>query len=734
MTRKMARAVGIAAVVALGLLALASAAQAAEFGRCVSSPTGEYAIEGCTDQAAIPHSGSYEWEPPEGGFSAIFGTSVGETPSVKATTTCKAGTAAGTVSGPKTSQVVDTFTGCEGGGKQCHTLNTATAGEIRTFTLEGTLIEHGEKGLGGKEPEPGEVWNEFADQHGTEAPLVDTYLCEGLGYFLLKQWVGTSITPLNVMAGGFTQTYEPDRGEQGLLSTGCEKSNFTGCYWENASATFTSEDTIFAPEPFEIRTNEPPAEPPEAGTGAATEVTSETATVNGYVVPNGESVTECEFEFGPSEGGAHEERPCSSLPGSGHDRVQVSAQLPGGLVSNHEFFFRISATTKLGTSRGAWNTFTTLQSSASGETTGPMPATATDGELSVEASGGTGAVTIGQYGSEIGGPALAGGKGAYFQVYHSAGATFTTMKYSDCELGGEKTLWWDDPATGWEPIAEPTAVYDEATKCVTVTATETTRPSVAQLSDPRHVGGPAANEEFGKCEPAKDGHFEDAACTKEKFKEKGGVRSYKGKYEWLAAPVGCFAQKKGRYADSGCTTLDEKKNKPKGKYESGLNTFTGSGTSATLHVTGLPALECQSSTSTGSLRAPNETVQQITFSGCESSGAKCASAGQAAGTVVSEPLESYTYEESGKYLAALNGDPIMSFSCGNGTLTLSGGAAGGFSVPLNILGTTSEATFGPGDGEQLLQLEEVSGKSYPATITTVIKNVDAQAIELRAKP
>ncbi len=736
MTRKLARAVGIAAVVAFGLLALTSAVQAAEFGRCVSKSNGEYANEGCTDQAAAPHSGSFEWEAPESGFDATFGATVGETPSIPATTTCKEGTATGTVTGPKTSQVVDTFAFCEAGGKQCHTLNTATAGEIRTFTLEGVLIEHGEKGLSDKEPEPGEVWDEFANQHGAEAPLVDTYLCEGFGYFLLKQWVGASITPVNVMASQVTEDYEPERGEQGLLSTGCENSNFTKCYWENQAATLTSEATIFAPEPFEIRTDEPPAAPPEVATGAATEVTDETATVGGYIVPNGEPVTECKFEFGPGEGGAHEERVCSSLPGPGHSRVQVSAQLPAGLASNTEFFFRIAATTKLGTRRGSWSTFTTLQTSKTADTTNPaVPAKATDGQLSVEASGGTGGVTIGHYGEDIGGPALALAKGSYFQVYRSVGATFTKVEYSDCELGGAKTLWWDDPATGWEPITEPTAVYDEATKCVTVTATANSRPSIAQLSDPRHVGGPTASEEFGQCVPAKHGHFADLACTTEDVKEKNGIRSYKGKYEWHPAPVGCFALKHGRYANSECTSVDEKKGKPKGSYEQGQSTFTGSGGAATLVATGLTSITCQASSSTGAWREPNEALLQITFTGCTSGGAKCSSEGQqGAGTIVTEPLESYTYEEASRYYAAFAGSPIASFSCSGPRLTLSGATGGQLTVVPNASATASESAFGQGLGEQALVLEEAQGKSYPATLTGTFQTVDAQATELRAKP
>ena len=44
-----------------------------------------------------------------------------------------------------------------------------------------------------------------------------------------------------------------------------------------------------------------------------------------------------------------------------------------------------------------------------------------DEGLSVRATEGTGSVTVGVYGPDIAGPPLAGGKGAYFQVYHSEG-------------------------------------------------------------------------------------------------------------------------------------------------------------------------------------------------------------------------------------------------------------------------------------------------------------------------
>ena len=161
-------------------------------------------------------------------------------------------------------------------------------------------------------------------------------------------------------------------------------------------------------------------------------------------------------------------------------------------------------------------------------------------------------------------------------MYHSEGASFTKIEYKDCELGGAKTLWWDNPARGWEPIPSPTAVFTESpTPCITVTATPSTTPNIAQLADPRHVGGPAATVESGKCEATKHGNFTDAAC--QTVAEKKGAPDHKGKYEWFPSPVGCYAKKNGVFAEGSCQTRDESKGKAKGKFEAAVNTVTGSG-------------------------------------------------------------------------------------------------------------------------------------------------------------
>ena len=80
------------------------------------------------------------------------------------------------------------------------------------------------------------------------------------------------------------------------------------------------------------------AEPPGAETGAAEEVTAETAVLHGTVDPEGEEVTSCTFEYGETTSYGSSV-PCSPTPGS--SKVKVTAAL-SGLTVNAIYHFRIT--------------------------------------------------------------------------------------------------------------------------------------------------------------------------------------------------------------------------------------------------------------------------------------------------------------------------------------------------------------------------------------------------------
>ena len=478
---------------------------------------------------------------------------------------------------------------------------------------------------------------------------------------------------------------------------------------------------------------------PVAVSDPGSEVTESSAVLEGTVTPEG-AEAECKFEFGTTVSYGTTV-PCSQAPGSGTDPVAVSASL-SSLSPNTVYHYRVVATNELGTTVGPDEALTTLLTSVTAKANSPAEnAEATDAGVSVKASGGAGQVTVGPYGSNKGGPALLKGSGEYFQVYRSAGSTFTKIEYTDCALGGATNLWWENPETGWEPIAAPVATYNESLKCVTVNATESTRPSVAQLSDPRHVGGPAASEQIGKCEPAKHGHFKDSVCGEEDFTEKNGVRSYKGKYEWLADPVGCFAMKHGRYSEGPagtCGAEDFSENKKthekkyKGKFELGENAFDATGGAAVIKPQGQPQVACAASGETGVMRGANEASVTITLTGCAREAVKCSSKGEGSGVIVGEPVESYGYEEGSERLVVLAGSTILGFTCGSTEFKLGGTLAGQLKASLNTPITSTEASFGEGVGTQEMEMEEVKTQTrHAATLTMQTTTSLEQPVEIK---
>jgi hypothetical protein len=89
----------------------------------------------------------------------------------------------------------------------------------------------------------------------------------------------------------------------------------------------------------------------------ASSIAVTSGTLNAKVNPNGYKVSKCEFEYGISLAYEHSV-PCKSLPGAGESLVAVSAPV-SGLSEETTYHFRVVATSSIGTSDGADETFRT---------------------------------------------------------------------------------------------------------------------------------------------------------------------------------------------------------------------------------------------------------------------------------------------------------------------------------------------------------------------------------------
>lgn len=486
---------------------------------------------------------------------------------------------------------------------------------------------------------------------------------------------------------------------------------------------------------------------PEAAAQPATEQTTTSATLNGTVNPEGSTVGECFFEYGVSEAYGKTAL-CSSSPGSGYSPVAVSASV-SGLAAGTTYHYRVVAASAQGASDSADGAFATLASAKAAETKeATKPAEAVDAELRAKASDGTGAITVGAYGGEqIGGAPLPDSAGKYFDVHRNTAGTFATIELQDCELGGGRSLWWQDLATGtWEPVLEPPAAYHAGSPaCITATFTESTRPSVQQLTGTRfgtRFGEEPGSLEYGKCEAKKDGYYEEGKCAKPDAKNKGS--ELKGKYEWYAAPVPCYPQKKGYYEDSECKKEKAAKGKPKGTYEAGSGALSGVSATTKLEIESVGTVECASSATSGSLLAPKAASETIAFAGCKLAGSECSSQSQRAGTITTFPLEALLESEgeaADAELFPLDGDPqesvlrypLMQFTCASAAYTVDGGFRGQTTGQTGLMSPTGETVFRPGLAEQEMQTT-TAGHAHRTTITLTIQTTSTQPLEINPSP
>ena len=144
-------------------------------------------------------------------------------------------------------------------------------------------------------------------------------------------------------------------------------------------------------------------------------------------------------------------------------------------------------------------TFTTSYETMDHVGSGAGSAHTTDGLLTATADGGSGTVTVGEYSTDPEGAATFDPYSTdddFFDVAVAPGSTFTKVVFTICGLtANSNAVYWWDPVAGedgeepsgssigqWVPLAPATAATSRKAGCLTVTLTESTEPSVAQLS------------------------------------------------------------------------------------------------------------------------------------------------------------------------------------------------------------------------------------------------------------
>ncbi|HTZ88460.1 MAG TPA: IPT/TIG domain-containing protein [Solirubrobacteraceae bacterium] len=119
----------------------------------------------------------------------------------------------------------------------------------------------------------------------------------------------------------------------------------------NEGGQSTSSDRTFKLHPGLL-------EAPSVSTGAATNTTDAATELHGTVNANGEHITACTFEYGPTESyGAN--APCSPTP-IGGETSEATVAVIDGLGANATYHYRLAATNATGTSHGEDQTLRTL--------------------------------------------------------------------------------------------------------------------------------------------------------------------------------------------------------------------------------------------------------------------------------------------------------------------------------------------------------------------------------------
>ncbi|MGA9285396.1 MAG: hypothetical protein WBV85_08130 [Solirubrobacteraceae bacterium] len=121
----------------------------------------------------------------------------------------------------------------------------------------------------------------------------------------------------------------------------------------------TSGDVYVSNGNGEISVYGPDQTFPDVSTQAPSGLTTESATLNGTVNPNGIAVSSCNFEYGTQSGVLATSVPCSPTPGSGSSPVSISAAVTG-LKPATVYHYRLTITSVTGVQESQESIFKTL--------------------------------------------------------------------------------------------------------------------------------------------------------------------------------------------------------------------------------------------------------------------------------------------------------------------------------------------------------------------------------------
>jgi hypothetical protein len=238
------------------------------FSTCVAQKKGNYTESACIKEGEkkgkpVEHKGTYEKVAPIT-FSAVTGSATLATPDFGPNNVvCSSSTTTGEITGPKTVVENAVFSGCEVEGLSCesagpNSVPSKVKGQIDVATLDGKLLETGQKGGGYKAETPvaGEAWDELT----TVLPNVysSEFNCQGAVYIRTTQnpSVGSSLsgltTPVNTAPSTTgTVTFDASKAEQALLT-----QTISGGEWvppSGASSTETTTATVTFSQPIEVK-------------------------------------------------------------------------------------------------------------------------------------------------------------------------------------------------------------------------------------------------------------------------------------------------------------------------------------------------------------------------------------------------------------------------------------------------------------------------------------------------